>query len=98
MSNKLALVDKVISLILREAQDRRDDAGFSGSHSDGGASRLENEVAMWRMGRDGVFPPEWEKYVEKAEKLFRIEAARKDPGYKDYERIKSLIEGENAKG
>ena len=93
MSKDPAIVEKVISLILREAHDRRESAGFGGSHSDGGASRLESEVAMWRMGRDGVFPPEWEKYVDKAEKLSRIEAARKDPAFKDYERIKKLIEG-----
>lgn len=55
-------IEKVIELVLREANDLEQAAGFSGSHTDGGASRLRDQVRFYKMGAEGVMPSEWSKY------------------------------------
>lgn len=71
------LFDKIIPLVLAAAKSAREDAGFSGLMSDGGASILEAQVKFFQYGLSCQFPPEWEQY----RKLL-------DPEYIEYLRLK----------
>ena len=74
-------IDKIIELVLKDAEDRREGAGMSGSYSDGGASDLETQVEYYRYGRDGDLPPDWRKYAKEAKD-------KADPEYEQYLRLK----------
>lgn len=71
------MLDKVMELILKEAENRRQDAGYGGFHNDGGASDLEAQVKFYCYGMTGAFPTEWEAYKIKL-----------DPEYTEYLRLK----------
>jgi hypothetical protein len=70
-------VNLLIKQVLLAAKKTRDDAGYSGRHDDGGASRMEAEVLFYKYGRNGTIPPEWKKY--------EVEL---DPEYEQYQRLK----------
>lgn len=71
-----ANVEKVMVLILKEAERRRTSAGFSGARDDGGAGILEAQVRFYRSGQAGVMPPEWQEYEKQL-----------DPEYEEYLRL-----------
>lgn len=71
------LIDKLIPLVLKDAENKKLDAGMGGRWDDGGASRLEDQVKFFQYGMRGQIPPEWKEY----EKLL-------DPEYIEYLRLK----------
>lgn len=71
------LIDKLIPLILKHAEESKFDAGMSGRWDDGGASRLEEQVKFFQYGMHGQIPPEWEVYKKEL-----------DPEYIEYLRLK----------
>lgn len=71
------LIDKLIALVLKDAEDKKLDAGYSGRWDDGGGGRLEDQVKFFQYGLKGQIPPEWEGY----KKLL-------DPEYIEYLRLK----------
>jgi len=87
-------IDEIQVAVLNEAKRLRDEAGYSGSHNDGGASRLESELNYFLKGvKAGMIediysaytyaevPKEWEKYFIK-----------EDPQYKQYLELKKKFE------
>lgn len=78
-------LEKAIFLILQEAKDRREGAGFAGRSDDGGASRLETQVRFYRLGAEGKMPEEWRGYLNQAIK-------ESDPEYLEYLRLKGKFE------
>lgn len=79
------LIDKVIALILKDAEDRRTAAGYNGSWDDGGAGALKQQVQFYQYGALGLLPPEWSSYRKQAE-------TQADPEYAEYVRLKKKFE------
>jgi len=79
------LIAAIKTKILREAKQRRDDAGYSGHHHDGGASMLEAQVKWYEYGRKGVLPPEWKEYAHAVEN-------ENDPEWAEYQRLRKRFE------
>jgi hypothetical protein len=78
-------IETIMSKVMAEAHNARESAGYSGSWGDGGAGVMEAQVQFYRYGRDGVVPPEWQKYAEQARK-------EADPEYSEYQRLKGKFE------
>lgn len=74
-------IEKIIELVLKDADQRAEDAGFGGRMDDGGASRLRDQVAFYKAGMNNILPNEWLKYEEKL-----------DPEYSEYIRLKNKFE------
>jgi hypothetical protein len=74
------LIERIFELIQKDADKRREDAGYAGARDDGGASRLEEKVKYYKFGMTGHIPTEWEKYAEQAR-------AEVDPEYAEYLRL-----------
>ena len=74
-------LEKIMQLVLKEANNLREAAGFQGSMSDNGASYLFDQVKFYRYGMLLTVPQEWERYSEEAEKIA-------DPEYQEYMRLK----------
>lgn len=74
-------INKIIQLVLAEAHERRESAGYGGRWDDGGASVLETQVAYFNHGRNGVLPPEWLKHEKQA-------IAEADPEYTQFLKLK----------
>ena len=70
-------INEIMELILKEAEQKRENAGYNGDYGDGGASQLEDQVKFFKLGWGQQFPPEWEKY--------KIQFNREnDPEYQKY--------------
>ena len=82
-SDEKGNIDKLIKIVLDDAEDKRTSAAFSGEFGDGGASRLEDQVRFYRLGQSGTTPPEWE---EKYGHLL-------DDEWKEYQRLKEKFGG-----
>lgn len=67
-------INKVLDWIMKEAKARRD------RWDDGGAARLEQEVAAYRAGMKGNIPSNWESIIPKY-------AMYEDEEYKEYVRL-----------
>ncbi len=78
-------IEAIMAKVLAEAHQARENAGYSGSWGDGGAGVMEAQVQFYRYGRDGVIPPEWQKYAEEVRK-------EADPEYAQYQRLKNKFE------
>jgi hypothetical protein len=78
-------IEQVIELVLKEATARENEAGFNGSMSDGGAGRLRDQVAFYKMGMEGTIPSEWREYLIKAKR-------ESDPEFREYVRLKEKFE------
>jgi len=74
------LIAKIKALVLKQAEDNRNSAGYGGSMTDGGASLLEAQVRFYDYGARGVIPPEWEQHAKEAK-------AQADPEYAEYLRL-----------
>lgn len=81
LSNK-EKIDKLIELALKDAENKRLDAGYGGHMHDGGASQIEAEVKFYQYGLAGRIPPEWEKYEKQL-----------DPEWVEYLRLKKKFGG-----
>lgn len=68
----------LIKAVKIEAENRKTSAAFNGEYSDGGSGRLFDQVKYYEMGRDNIYPKEWEKYAKHV-----------DPEYEEYLRLKS---------
>lgn len=71
------MIEKIISLVLDDAQRMKEAAGFAGEFGDRGASIMEAQVKFYRHGQEGTIPSEWLKYKQEL-----------DPEYQDYLRLK----------
>ncbi len=71
---------QIISWVKKEAQNRRDNAGYAGRWDDGGASALEREVEAYQAGMAGTVPPAWQTIIAK-----RVQ--EQDAEYKTYVRL-----------
>lgn len=69
-------VDDLLKVILKDADERRSNAAYGGSHHDGGASAIEAQVKFYNYGRTGQIPPEWDQYMKKL-----------DPEYQEFLRL-----------
>ena len=79
------LIDKIIGLILQDAEDRRTAAGYGGRYDDGGAGSLQTQVRFYQYGARGILPPEWAEYRKQAE-------TQADPEYAEYIRLKKKFD------
>ena len=78
MANREEYTQRLIAKILEVAKQLREDAAYNGSWTDGGASRLEEQVRFFQAGGgSGPIPAEWKQY----EKLI-------DPEYSEFQRLK----------
>ncbi len=71
--------------LLHKAEVKRENAGYAGSMGDGGASRIEDEVAVYKAGLAGDVPETWaQEYKEFSNK--------QDPRYGEYIKLKGIFE------
>lgn len=78
-------IDKIMAMVLAEAHNARESAGYGGRWDDGGASVLEAQVQFYRYGQQGIVPPEWQKHADQARK-------EADPEYEQYMRLRTKFE------
>jgi hypothetical protein len=85
-SEKIA---KIASLAQADAEQKRNDAGYSGSWGDNGASDLLDTIRIWRDGIAQRIPKELKKYAKEAERA-------DDSDYKLFLQLRARYEtGEN---
>lgn len=58
-------IDKLMDLVLEEANDKESIAAHSGDWNDGGASNLRNQVYFYRLGQQNKVPKEWMRHADK---------------------------------
>lgn len=80
-------IEKLIELVLKDAHNKSEDAGFGGRMDDGGASVMRSQVEFYRAGLNKTIPTEWDKYVKKYLEIY-------DPEYSEYLRLKQKFENE----
>jgi hypothetical protein len=80
------VVDAALALYLTEAQTKRDSAGYAGEWGDGGASRMEEQVADYKSGRMNEIPTWLVRCYSKVK-------AQRDPDFDEYQRLKKKFEG-----
>lgn len=80
-------IEKVIDLVLKDAHNKEEDAGFGGRHDDGGASVMRSQVEFYRAGLNNSIPKEWNKYVKEYMTMT-------DPEFSEYIRLKQKFENE----
>lgn len=83
---KIDIAD-VMELILKDAKNNAENAGYAGRQDDGGARELRAQVKFYRDGMNNVIPQEWFKYVEKIK-------ITSDPEFSNYIRLKKKFENE----
>jgi hypothetical protein len=81
-------IEKLIELVLKDAENQAESAGYGGRMDDGGASKMRSQVEFYRAGLNKTFPPEWDKYVKKYLEIY-------DPEYSEYIRLKQKFENES---
>jgi len=81
-------VRKVVVFMKARAAKLRDDAGHSGSMTDGGAHALEEQIAVWQAGLQGKLPQAWWAALEELER-------QEDPEYAEYLRLKKKFESQS---
>lgn len=74
-------LDKLIDLVLKDANRKEKDAVYAGERSDGGASRLREQVKFYNYGRKNEVPIEWRDYEKQL-----------DEEYEEYLRLKNKFE------
>jgi hypothetical protein len=77
MNNK-ERIDALIGKVLADASERKANAAYGGSMSDGGARQLEMQVEYYSMGMRNEIPADWEEVYGKL----------LDPEYENYLRLK----------
>ena len=70
-----------IAYVNRVAHNVREDAGYAGSWSDNGASRLESDVKTWHAGLEGKIPESLKGYWVEFERSL-------DPEYSKFLELK----------
>ena len=74
-------IDDLMRLIMQEAAEREILAGQSGSISDGGASKLRDQVLFYKLGRKNEMPSSWQQFLVQLKKEADLE-------YPEYLRLK----------
>lgn len=69
-----------IAFANKVAQNRRDDAGYSGAYHDGGARDLEEKIKAWHAGIEGVVP-------DCLQTIWSDHQRSMDPEYQEYLRL-----------
>jgi hypothetical protein len=82
-------IAKIASLAQADAEQKRNDAGYSGSWGDNGASDLLDAIRIWRDGIAQRIPKELKKYAKEAERA-------DDGDYKLYLQLKQRYEDKDA--
>ena len=82
-------IAKIASLAQADAEQKRNDAGYSGSWGDNGASDLLDAIRIWRDGIAQRIPKELKKYAKEAERA-------DDDDYKLYLQLKQRYEDKDA--
>jgi hypothetical protein len=77
--------EKFAAYCRKIAEQRRLDAGYSGSYDDGGARMLEEKVEAWEAGLNGTIP----KCISNLHKEF---SKTIDPEYQKYLELKKRFE------
>jgi len=77
--------EKIIELILKDADKMENDAAMGGAHHDGGASKLKDNVKFWKLGMMKKFPNEWDSYTRQYNR-------ENDPDYQKYLLLKHKFE------
>lgn len=85
MNHSVEYVDAIITLVLKEVDEREKAAGYSGSWSDNGSQYTRDMVEYYRMGQAGMIPPEWEKFVNQVKK-------NEDPEYQEFLRLQKKFQ------
>jgi len=80
-NNTPQVSSQFLEFLLDKAKELEDIAGYSGSHHDGGARELRNQVEVYISGQYGEIPEVWEKYHQEFK-------TTKDPEYDTYLRLK----------
>ena len=75
-------IERLIALVLADAQEKRTNAGYAGAWDDGGASRIEDQVKFYRYGQRNSIPEEW-----------AVHAHKLDPEWAEYERLRAKFGG-----
>ena len=79
----------IVHLAHQDAENKRSDAGYSGSWGDNGASNITDAVRIWQDGLNRRVPKELAKYAKQAERTV-------DKDYKLFLQLKARFEtGEN---
>ena len=74
-----------VQFLRNKVEKLREDAGFSGSYSDGGAKYLEDCIAAYKAGAENLIPVIWNSYFKEYSKSI-------DPEYTEYLRLKAKFE------
>jgi|GEM_PF-2093496 len=74
------LIEAIMAMVLREAEERRTDAGYKDKWDDGGASILEAQVKFYKHGQRGEIPAEWKEHAHTVEN-------KSDPEWAEYQRL-----------
>lgn len=69
-----------LDFLMKKAHEKRENAAYSGSMSDNGASVLEKEVEVYRAALERRTPECWEQYLREFNRLH-------DPEYQTYLRL-----------
>jgi hypothetical protein len=80
------LINTIKRLVLKEAENKRNDAGYGGRWDDGGAGAMEAQVRFYEYGQKGIIPPEWEKLAKQVKN-------EGDPEWQEYQRLRKHFEG-----
>ena len=78
-------LEAVYQKIKKAAEKAKMDAGYNGSHTDGGASRMLSELKMYQMGFNRTFPSQWKPYLEEVKN-------EQDPEWNLYQKLKEKFE------
>ena len=92
-SNQMLTEEKIagiIHLAHQDADNTRNDAGYSGSWGDNGAGDICNAVRIWQDGLNKRVPKELAKYARQA-------GREADKDYKTYLELKRRFEAEGDK-
>jgi hypothetical protein len=81
---------RVAAIAREEAETRKNNAGYGGSHTDGGGGALEREVDAFLAGLVRRVPNGWAEYVRREDEEHRTaERARTDPDYAKFLELKA---------
>lgn len=82
-------IDEIIKKITEQAEGRRLEAGYNGSHGDGGASKLEDALSFFTIGvKSGFLAAKEETELIEVPKQWEGYFIAEDPEYQEYLRLK----------
>ena len=84
-NNMTPLMNDFTQWLQQLADNKRDNAGFTGSMNDGGASDIEEQIETYTAGVNGTIPVGWTEHY----KQFSNE---QDPDYAKYLKLKEKFE------